>query len=182
MIFNKKYTPEEYFKKVDEIKVSMLLDGSYGEYFSMTFSPCAYNGTMASFIYPLTESEAKERGIFWQIETNVDTRDLKSIDVSELPDNISDVTDELCNLAIIGAVSKKPFKLNQREIKFYKQNNIALPSDTPYSRIIDRYKILNNFQVFEEMCDACGRQIESAYKKLDGFKPYCEDCYRKEIL
>ena len=182
MIFNKQYTLEEYFKKVDGIKTKMLTDGSYGEYFPMSFSPCAYNGTMASFIYPITESEAREQGIFWQPETDIDTKDLKSIEASELPDNISDATDELCNFAIIGQFSKKPFKLTPREIKFYKQNKIALPTETPYSRIIDRYKILNNFQVVEESCDSCGKQIESAYRKADGFRPYCEDCYKKEIL
>ena len=165
MIFNKQYTKEEYFKKVDEIKAKMLIDGSYGEYFSMDFAVCAYNGTMASFIYPITEEEAKERGIFWQSETNVDTKDLKNINASDLPDNILDVTDELCKVAIVGEVSKKPFRLTSREIKFYKQNKIALPTDTPYSRIIERYKILNNFQVVKELCDSCEKEIESSYKK-----------------
>ena len=181
-IFNKEYSKEEYFKKVDEIKIKMLEEGSYGEYFPMDFSVCAYNGTMASFIYPITENQAKAQGIFWQRETDVDTKNLKSIEAGELPDNINDATDELCNLAIIGEVSKKPFKLTPREIKFYKQNKIALPSDTPHSRIVERYKILNNFQVVKELCDSCGREIESSFKKSDGFRPYCEECYKKEIL
>ena len=182
MIFNKQYSPDEYYKKVDEIKSKMLSDGSYGEYSSMDFSVCAYNGTMASFIYPINESEAKKRGIFWQPETDVDTKNLKSMKASDLPDNISDVTDELCNFAIIGEHSKKPFKLTPREIKFYKQNKIALPIDTPHSRIIERYKILNNFQVSEELCDSCGKEIESSYKKFDGFRPYCEECFLKEVI
>jgi hypothetical protein len=182
MIFNKQYSKEGYYQKVDEIKVKMLQDNSYGEYFSMSFSPCAYNGTMASFIYPITETEAKDQGIFWQAETDVDTKNLKSIVVGDLPDNILDVTDDLCNLAIIGEVSKKPFKLTPREIKFYKLNKIALPTDTPHSRIIERYKILNNFQVSDELCDLCGKEIETSYKKIDGFRPYCEECYLKEVL
>lgn len=182
MIFNKQYEPKEYWKKVDEIKTRMLQDGSYGEYFSMIFSPCAYNGSFASFIYPITEGEAKKRGIYWQPETDVDMKNLKSIDASKLPDNVSNATDELCNLAIIGEISKKPFKLTPREIKFYKQNKIALPIDTPHQRIVDRYKILNNFQVSEELCDSCGKTIESAYKKSDDYRPYCDECYKKEIL
>ena len=181
-IFNKEYSKEEYFKKVDEIKTKMLKDGSYGEYFPMNFSPCAYNGTMASFLYPITEQEAKEQGIFWQPETDVDTKDLKSIKANDLPDNIRDATDELCNLAIIGEISKKPFKLTPREIKFYKRNKIALPSDTPYSRIVERYKILNNFQVAKELCDSCEKEIESSFRKSDGFRPYCEECFLREVI
>lgn len=182
MIFNKQYTPEEYFKKVDEIKVKMLLDGSYGEYPSMDFAVCAYNGTMASFIYPIDENEAKEKGIFWQPETDIDIKNLKSIQASELPDNILDAKDELCDLVIIEEVSKKPFKLTIREINFYRQNKIALPLNTPHSRIVERYKILNNFQVSEELCSACEKEIESSYRKIDGYKPYCEECFQKEVL
>ena len=148
----------------------------------MDFSVCAYNGTMASFIYPINEDEAKKRGIFWQPETDVDTKNLKSIEAKDLPDNISDATDELCNFAIIGENSKKPFKLTPRDIKFYKQNKISLPSDTPHSRIIERYKILNNFQVSSERCDSCGKEIESSYKKSDGYRPYCEECFLKEVI
>ncbi len=181
-IFNKQYTSEEYYKKLDDIKTKMLQDGSYGEYLPMSFGLCAYNGSMASFIYPITEGDAKARGIYWQPETDVDMKNLKSIDARELPDNISDATDELCELAIVGLISKKPFRLTSREIKFYKQNKIALPLDTPYSRIVDRYKILNNFQVSDESCYSCGKSIESAYRKSDGFKPFCEQCYQRDIL
>ncbi len=182
MIFNKQYEPEEYYKKVDEIKTKMLQDGVYGGYFPMTFSPCAYNGSMASFIYPLTEEEAKKRGAYWQPDIDVDIKGFKTISVEELPENISDVTDDICDVAIIGEVSQKPFKLTSREIVFYKQNKIAVPTDTPLSRIIDRYKILNNFQVSLEVCDSCGKTIESAYTKADGYRPYCAECYQRDFL
>ena len=85
-------------------------------------------------------------------------------------------------MAVLGENSKMPFRVTPREIKYYKQNKIALPTDTPHSRIVDRYKICNNFQVSLELCDSCGKMIESAYKKSDGYRPYCEECYKKEIL
>jgi len=148
----------------------------------MSFAPYAYNSSMANIIYPMTEEEAKGRGLFWQPDTDVDTKNLKSIEARELPDNISDADYEICDLAIIGEKSGKPFKIIKREIDYYKQNGIALPSDTPHQRMLDRFKILNNFKVFKETCDLCNKQIESAYKKSDGFKPYCEECYKNNIL
>ncbi len=181
-IFNKKYEPEEYWKKLDEIKTKMLEDGTYGEFFPMSFSPIAYNSSFAHVIYPMAEKEAKERGLFWQPESDVDIKNLKSIEASELPANINDVDYDICDVAIIGEKSKKPFRLIKREIDFYKQNKISLPTDTPYQRMLDRFKILNNFKIFDEICDSCGLSIKSAYLKKDGYKPYCEKCYQREVL
>ena len=181
-ILNKQYEPKEYWSKIDKIKTKMLQDDEYGEFFPMSFAPVAYNSSLANIIYPMTEVEAKKRGLYWQSETDIDTKNLKTIEIKELPDDIKDVTDDICNLAIIGEISRKPFRLIKREIDFYKQNKIPLPTDTPYQRIINRFKILNNFRIFQEVCFACGDQIESSYKTSDGYKPYCEKCFQKEIL
>jgi hypothetical protein len=182
MIFNKKYSSEAYWEKLDEVKINMLENGEYGEFFPMSFSPLAYNSSMANLLYPMTEDEAKARNLYWQPEINTDLKDLKSISANELPDNVKDVTDDVCDLVIIGETSNKPFRFIKREIDFYKRYNIALPSDTPYQRIIDRFKILDNFKTYQENCFSCGTEILSSHKKTDGYKPYCEDCYQKEIL
>lgn len=181
-IFNKKYEPKEYWKLVDKIKIKMLEEGIYGEFFPMSFSPIAYNSSFSQIIYPMTEDEAKNRGLFWQPDIDVDITNLKTIKASDMPDNISEATEKICDLVIIGEKSGKPFRLIKREIDFYKQNKIPLPVDTPYQRMLERFKILNNFKIVSENCDKCNKQIESAYKKADGFRPYCEDCFRAEII
>ncbi len=182
MIFNKKYSPEEYWRVVDEIKTTMIENGEYGEFFPMSFSPVAYNSSMANLVYPLTEDETRKRGLYWQEETNTDIKDLKSILASDLPDNIKDVTDNIFDTVVVGEVSKKLFRFTKREIDFYKKHNIALPSDTPYQRIIDRFKILDNFKIYQESCFSCKKDISSSHRKSDGYKPFCEQCYQREIL
>jgi len=181
-IFNKKYSPEAYWKVLDEVKAGMLQRGEYGEFFPMSFAPCAYNSSLSNIIYPLTEEEAQRKGLYWQKDTDVDTRNLKNIPASELPDNIDDFTPELFDIAVIGEVSKKPFKIIPREVEFYKRYRLPLPTDTPQQRTLERFKILNNFQVNKENCFSCGKDIESLFKKSDGYKPYCEACYQKEVL
>ncbi|MEK9181855.1 MAG: hypothetical protein AAB786_02430 [Patescibacteria group bacterium] len=181
-IFNKKYSPEEYWQVLDEVKTKMLEGGIYGEFFPMSFSPYPYNSSFAHIIYPMTQTEARSRGLYWQEDLDVDTKGLKTILVNELPDNINNVTEEVCNLVVIGEESKKPFKITSREIDFYKQNKIPLPIDTPQQRILDRFKILNNFQIYQENCASCEKQIESSYKKFDEYRPYCEECYLKEVI
>lgn len=181
-IFNKQYKPEEYWKEVDKIKIEMLQENEYGEFFPMAFSPCAYNSTLANIIFPITEEEAKNKGLYWQQDIDVDTQNLKTMRANELPDSIEGITNEICDLAIIGEISKKPFRITSRELEFYKRYKIPLPTDTPHQRIIDRFKIMSNFKIFQDVCFSCGKQIESSYKTSDGFKPYCEVCYQKEIL
>ncbi len=181
-IFNKQYKQEEYFEILDNVKAKMLESGEYGEFFPMSFSPVAYNSSMANILFPMSEEEAKIRGLFWQPDTNVDMKDLKSVLVTELPDDIKDVDDSIHAVAVIGENSGKPFRFAKQEIDFYKRYNLALPSDTPYQRIIDRFKIVSNFQTYDENCFSCKEKIKSAYKTVDGYKPYCETCFQKEVI
>ena len=149
-IFNKKYSPEEYWQVLDEVKTKMLEGGIYGEFFPMSFSPYPYNSSFAHIIYPMTQTEARSRGLYWQEDLDVDTKGLKTILVNELPDNINNVIRRSVQSCGYWRRIKKPFKITSREIDFYKQNKIPLPIDTPQQRILDRFKILNNFQIYQE--------------------------------
>jgi hypothetical protein len=181
-IFNKQYEPEEYYKVLDEIKSKMLENVEYGEFFPMSFAPIAYNSSLANILYPMTEGEAQKRGLYWQPEIKVETGDIKIIKASELSDNIKDITDEIYNVAIIGEVSGKPFRLVKQEVDYYKRYNLALPSDTPHQRIIDRFEIVSNFRLYDESCFNCKKKIKSAHKTSSGYKPYCEECYLKVVV
>jgi hypothetical protein len=181
-IFNKKYEPEEYWKILDQVKTKMLADGDYGEFFPMNFSPCAYNSTLAQIIYPINENEAKQCGVYWQNESDIDTRGLRTLSVNEFSENIADIDTTILDVVIIGEKTHQPFKITERELEFYKRHNLALPNDTPRHRMLERFKILNNFRTHNETCSSCGKEIESLFGKKDGFQPYCESCYKKEVI
>jgi hypothetical protein len=181
-IFNRQYEQEEYFRTVDAIKTCMLSEGSYGEFFPMSFAPYPYNSSLAHIMYPMAQEEASKRGLLWQPDVEVDMSALQTVSVSELPDNIDDMTEALLSRAIIGDKSGKPFRLVPREVDFYKRYRFALPSDTPYQRIIDRYKIMSDFRLYSDTCFKCAKEISSAYKTSDGWKPYCTECYQQDFL
>ncbi len=61
-IFNKPYSEEEYWQKVDEIKTRMLKRGEYGEFFPAKSSLHPYQDTIAGVEYPLSEKEVKAKG------------------------------------------------------------------------------------------------------------------------
>ncbi len=89
-IFNKQYSEEEYWQKVDEIKTKMLADGEYGEFFPKELALVPYNISVATsyggyddlkvvkkYGYKIEEVE----------EVNLDTEN--EINVEEVPDDIS---------------------------------------------------------------------------------------------
>lgn len=65
-ILNKQYFPEEYKKLVGPILQRMQETGAYGEFFPISFSPFAYNETMAQEHFPLTKDEALAKGFAWR--------------------------------------------------------------------------------------------------------------------
>lgn len=181
-IFNKKYEPEEYWKKLDEIKTRMLQDGTYGEFLPMFFSPSSYNASMAQVLFPMTEEEAHKRGLFWQPDIDVDTSGVETVSAAEIPDDVLSVSEEITKIAFIGERSGKPFRLTQREIEFYKRYKLPLPNETPYQRMLDRFAIMNNFRISRDVCFSCKKNIWTSYKTTDGYKPYCTECYQKEVV
>jgi len=180
-IFNTVYEPTEYFEKLDAIKTEMLKRDEYGEFFPMVYAPYPYNSSFAQIIYPMGKEEVLSRGLFWQDDIETDTKNIKTISANELPDSITEVTDEICKTAVIGERSQKPFRFVPQEIEFYKNNRIALPSETPYQRIMDRFSIMNNLRVEQDACVRCGKEVYSGYSSKNGYKPYCAECFRAEF-
>jgi hypothetical protein len=180
-IFNKVYEPKEYFEKLDEIKTAMLEKGEYGEFFPMLYAPYPYNSSLAHIIFPMTKEEVLARGLFWQDDIETDTTNINLISINDLPDDIKDVPTDITTKAVVGERSQKPFRFVPQEIEFYKNNTIALPSLTPYERIMDRFAIMNNLRLIDDFCFECGKPIISAHSTKEGYKPFCAECFRAEF-
>jgi hypothetical protein len=180
-IFNKQYTEEEYWRLVDSIKIKMLEEGEYGEFFPLQISPFPYNASLSNIVYKISKEKALDLGSWW-FDDKINLPDgINFIEASKIEPNIKNVTDDILDVAIISGGNKKPFKIVKDELDFYRRKNIAIPSLTPYERIVDRFEYVNNFRFFEDRCFDCGTVILSSYATTDGFKPYCDDCYKKEI-
>jgi hypothetical protein len=180
-IFNKQYTEDEYWGKVDEIKYKMLTDGEYGEFFPLSLSPFPYNVSLSNIMYSISKDRVLEIGGWWY-DDKINIPD--GIEIkrrNEIEDDIKDVKDGILNIGIMSEGNGKPFRIVKDELDFYRRKNIAIPNLTPYERIINRFKFVNNFKVFNNKCFKCGIDILSSYSTSEGYKPYCDDCYKKEI-
>jgi hypothetical protein len=181
-IFNKQYEPEEYFKELDRIKTTMLANGEYGEFFPYKFSAFAYNGSDVDIAYPLDEAETEKLGALWQENIETDLSGLKIISVDELPDSINDVTDDILTEAIICEVTGRPFRIIKTELEFYRRHKLPLPTVHPYERMRHMFSHMGNHLAHDGVCESCGKNLQSIYKSNEGWRLYCEDCFRREVL
>lgn len=180
-IFNTRYSEEEYWKILDDLKVKMLESGEYGEFFPLSMSPFPYNASLSNILYNIPKEKVLKLGGWWYDDKTNLPNGMKIIETNEIESDIKNVTDNILDIGIISERNGKPFKIIKNELEFYKRKNVAIPSLTPYERIVDRFKYVNNFKVFGDKCFNCQKNILSSYATSDGFKPYCDDCYKKEI-
>lgn len=180
-IFNKKYTKEEYEKMVAKIIEHMQKAGEWGQFFPKEHSPFGYNESLANEYLPLNKDEALKQGFTWSDYEKPLVEVSQSIEADEVPDNIEDVDDDILQKAINCEETGRPFVITSPELRFYKKNNIPLPSKHPDVRYDERIALRKPRKLWKRKCDKCGVEITSVFEKDAPEKVYCEKCYLKEI-
>jgi hypothetical protein len=181
-IFNKQYEPEAYFTELDTIKTEMLKSGEYGEFLPYRFSAFAYNGSDVDVAYSLSKEQIEKIGALYQDDMDIDTTGLATITVSELPDSINDVTDDILSLAILCEVTGKPFRVIKTELEFYRKHQLPLPTVHPYERMKRKFDYMGRHLMRWDVCESCQKDIETIYPKAEGWRLYCAECYQREVL
>ena len=105
----------------------------------------------------------------------------KIIPAEKLPENISDIPDDILNWAIECEITKKPFKIIKPELEFYRKHNLPIPRRHPDQRHLDRMKLRNPRKLFERNCDKCGANMQTTFAPERKEIVYCEKCYEKEV-
>lgn len=67
-IFNKQYTKEQWYKKIDQIFMQMEEEGMLGEYFSAELNPFYFNDTFAQLFGRFQKGEVIKNGFLWRDE------------------------------------------------------------------------------------------------------------------
>jgi hypothetical protein len=79
----------------------------------------------------------------------------QTIKAQDLPQNISDVTDDILNKVIICEISGKPFRIIKPELEFYRKHNVALPHKNPDQRHKERMVLRNPRKLRKRVCAKC---------------------------
>ena len=180
-IFNKQYTKEEYEELVPKIIQKMKQDEEWWEFFPRDISPFGYNESVAQDYFSLHRNQAREQWFNWSDYEAPFPKAEKIIPATRLPENISDIPDDILNWAIECEVTKKPFRIIKQELDFYRKHSFPIPKRHPDQRHLDRMKLRNPRKLFTRDCDKCGIEIKTTYNPDRLEEVYCETCYNKEI-
>jgi len=187
-ILNKQYTKEEYEKLVLKVRAHTnempYVDEAgrtyrYGEFFPMNLSPFAYNETVAYEYFPMSEQEARRRGLAWNTYAS------GSNDFSGyiIPDNIRDVRDDILEKILKCELSDKAYRLIPMELAFCRRFNLPIPRLSPFERHRQRLRFVSeHLKLHSRTCGKCDRSVESVYQEEEHPIVYCEQCYNAEVV
>ncbi len=190
-IFNKQYTKDQYLELREKIIKHMdempYLDSlqrvyKYGEFFPSEFSPLAYNESLAQDYAPLNIDEAKAKGFLWR-EPNI--REFQTtIKGSELPDLISDVSEDITKEIIACVECRRAYRIVPIELQFYRRIGIPLPDKCHNCRFLERFKFINKPMLWHRACmkEGCNNEFETSYNPERPEIVYCESCYQNEVV
>jgi len=190
MIFNKKYSKEDYLALKEKIIEHMKKTGEYGEFFPPAIAPVYYNETQGILYDPLTKEEVLSKG--WHWEDNVPgTKGKETISNKDIPDKIEDVPDTFLKEVFACDACSKNYNITQNELLFYQKEKIPLPRKCPNCRYKRRFDLRPLRKLWHRgcMCDKsghdhagiCKNEFETSYAPERKEKVYCESCYNKEV-
>lgn len=185
-IFNRQYTEEEYWEKVDEIKTVMFARGEYGEFFPPHLSSVPYNASLATTYKGYDDyEEAKRYGyrieeIFGDDKLEIDADVVPS---GKLPVDIKSTDDSIIEEVILDELNQKKFRITKYELEFYRKHSLPLPRLHPFVRMNQWRKDFDlRLRFFERPCARCGRTMQTSYAPdRPEQNVWCEECYLSEL-
>jgi hypothetical protein len=188
-ILNKQCTREEYVElreKIIEHMNSMPYKDKngliyrYGEFFPMEFSSYPYNNSFANFFFPKTKEEIIKDGLQWY-ESEIKKYPI-TISFLNLPDNIRNTTDTIIEEIIACSSCQKGYKVTKQELDLSKRMNVPLSRQCPFCRIGDKVnKWVFQMKQVNRICDKCGINFKTHYKKEEVQRVLCKKCYQQEV-
>lgn len=180
-IFNKQYEKEEYFAHIAKLIEHMQSTHEWGEYFPTQQSAFPYNESDAMEYYPLDTAEIERQKWWYREHVDEIPQVDKIIPADKLPQSIGDVPDDVLNWAIECEVSRRPFKVQKRELEFYRDMDLPLPKLHPDERHKKRMAKRNPRKLWERECGKCGEKILTTYSPERLEIVWCETCYLAEV-
>lgn len=179
-ILNKQYSKEEYEVLVPKIVEHMKNTGEWGGFFPNRLSPFGYNETLAATMYPMSKEQAMKSGFNWN-DYEAPVPDVPSIQASDLPKTIAEVSDNILSQAIICKQTGKRFRIVKQELDFYRQNSLPLPEEHPEVRHMHRIQKRNPRVFFKRICPNDQKEFLTTYPPENKNVIYCEECYLKLV-
>jgi hypothetical protein len=190
MIFNKKYSKEEYHALREKIIEYMKHTGEYGEYFPPSIAPICYNESQGNYYMPETRENILARGWLWEDKVP-GTFGKETMAPEALPDLIEEANDEILSAILRCDICTKNYNIVPNELNFYHREKIPLPRNCPECRHKRRFALRLPRKLWQRKCSCdkkhphhagpCQIEFETPYESGRPEKVYCEKCYLAEV-
>lgn len=179
-IFNKQYTEEEYWKKLDEIKCVMLDMGEYGDLPPMNYSTQHWSGSGAKLVYDATKEECLKLGaVDFDLGSmgaegpEIDPEKIRDMD--SLPDRADET---IAGAPYQDTVFGRRYGYLKPELALYQKLNVAPSRSHPTRRIYELYDEMNKAVSEMMSCKVCSKEVQVGINKIyPNRKIYCKSCY-----
>jgi hypothetical protein len=151
--------------------------GEWGQFFPRELSPFGYNETIAQEYFPLTKKQVLEKGWRWKEEEEGPEEQNYLGPVVPVPDDIKDADEGICTKILRCESSGKLFKINPKELTFYRTMKLPLPRKCFMQRQKERFALRNPRHLWKRNCAKCKKEIETTYSPERPETVYCEECY-----
>ncbi len=128
-ILNRQYSREDYFEIVPRIVTHMISTGEFGEWFPVELAPYSYDeGWTREYFEPLGAAEIARRG-YYRRAFAPDSSSRRVCERAAIADRIEDCeAEDLEGIAICCERTGQAFSVQLKELEFYKQHSIPVPS------------------------------------------------------
>jgi len=194
-ILNKQYSKEEYELLMPKIIAAMQEQGTWGEFFPVKMALFAYNESAAQLYYPLERQAGLDSGAQW-------------LDVDYTPQYEGEAYQPLDDIAVyreneeeraklLAGVLRdrddsKPYRITAKELAFYLDMNLPIPTKHPDNRYAARRAKVNAPVLYERDCRCqgechqhegkCGTTFETSYDPERTERTFCQACYNEAVL
>ena len=156
--------------------------GEWGEFMPASISPMGYNETIASTYFPRTREEALAEGFIWSEYESPKPQASKIIPGAKLPEDIKHIPDDVLNWAIECEATGKLFKIVPQELRWYRQQNIPMPTLHPEERVFCRMTKRNPRKLYDRTCEQCQTTLKTTYSLESPEKILCEKCFVDAVI
>lgn len=176
-ILNKQFSKDDYTKQVDKIVAHMKETGEWGRFFPLAIATVPYNLSLAQLYYPKSKEEVISGSLVWH-----DKVSSLPAQVAQPPDDISQVSDGLCSHTLQCQGCGSGYRLQQKELSFYRRFGVPAPDHCFFCRNLRRLNSRAKRCLYDRECDLCSVGLRSVFPSDFARKVLCGRCFAEELI
>ena len=186
-ILNKEYAPEEWHRRVAEIKENMKREKDtsgavvYGQFFPGYFAANPYDESLAASYWPLNIARQKELG--FRVKVSHEEPHDGYVEVTKIPDRAMDADESICRKNFWDETALCPFRIMPFDLAFAQKNRVPLANGFYIQRIKENFSwLFSNGTLRETKCALTGKSIQTGVPPGFDGRIVSKEAYEKQVV